>query len=255
MGWRLVGDSPDHPEFHDAEMRIKSIIATARGLVGLLPFDERNPPENTSPWIVQEVRIAHGLGKPYLLVAEEKVSVPQEIAAGAFGGSPIRISHNNDKNTDTSFRQALADFDEELARRPHSDARAYSFLANSLLDDQHETDDLASVLERASNMACVRGLGLSGQHVQEAIVERIRHAGFVIADVTDDHRNSLIEAGVALGAGTPLHLVGRPPADGSLKRRFMFEDREMNWYQNPVERLGLVYRIGKLYRRRVFTTQ
>ena len=249
MGWRLVGDSPDHPRFQDAETRISSIIATARGLAALLPFDASKGPDHTSPWIIQEVRIAQRLGKPFLLLAEEGVQIPQELSSAAFGAKAISVSNNG---PDASFRQTLAEFDDELAQRPHTDSRSYSFFAASLRDDQRETDDLAAVIERASNMACVRGMGLTGQHVQEAIIDRIRNAGFVIADVTDDNRNSLIEAGVALGAGVPLHLLCQPPADGSLKRRFMFEDREMNWYNSPAERLGSVYRIGKIYKRRIF---
>jgi len=252
MGWRLVGDAPDNPHFQDASLRIRSIIATARGLVGLLPFDAGRPPSNTSPYIIEEVRIAQELGKPYLLLAEDNVQIPKELSLAAFGGNRVRISNDE---PDSSLRSALAEFDEELGRRPHSDARSYSFLATSLRDDVRESDRLAAVLERASNMACVRGVGLRGQHAQEEIVERIRNAGFVVADVTDDHRNSLIEAGVALGSGTPLHLLSGRPSDGSFKRRFMFEDREMNWYQNPVERLGSAFRIGRLYRRRILTKQ
>jgi TIR domain len=252
MGWRLVGDSPNDPSFRDAAERIRSIVSTARGLIGLLTFDAGRPPSNTSPWIIQEIQIARELGKPYLLLAEDKVQLPEELVTAAFTGAAIRITCDA---IATALRQVLSDFDEELGRRPHTDSRSYSFLATSLLDEEPEIDRLASVLERASNMTCVRGLGLSGQHVQEEIIDPIRNAGFVIADVSDDHRNSLIEAGVALGAGTPLHLLCRLPSDGSFKRRFMFEDREMNWYQSSLERLGSVYRIGKMYRRRVFAKQ
>jgi hypothetical protein len=248
MGWRLVGDSPDNPSFKDSATRIRSIISTARGLVGLLAFDASHAPNNTSPYIIEEARIALGLGKPYLLLVEDKVVVPEDLAASAFAGGPIFISHDGD-----SLQRVLFDFDEELGRRPHSDTRAYSFLATSLRDEEPQVNRLVDILQRASNMASVRGIGLTGQHVQSEIIERIRNACFVIADVTDDHRNALIEAGVALGAGTPLHLLSRPPADGSLKRRFMFEDKEMNWYETPLQRMGSVYRIGKVYRRRVFT--
>lgn len=147
------------------------------------------------------------------------------------------------------------DFDEEIERRTHSDDRSYSFLATSLLAEQRDTDDLISVIERTSNMRCVLGRGMRGQHIQQAIIDRIRRAAVVIADVSDDNRNSLIEAGVALGAGTDLHLLCRVPADGSRKRRFMFEDREMNWYETPLERLGMVYRIARMYRRRVLISR
>jgi hypothetical protein len=199
---------------------------------------------------MDEVQIAHHSGKPYLLLAENGVHIPPELKAGAFGGNSIALS---DDGPDTSFEKILQDFDDEIFRRPQSDAYSYSFLATSLLGDPRDMDDLVSVIERASNMKCVRGQGFTGQHVQQAIIERIQSAAFVIADVSEDNRNSLIEAGVALGAGTPLHLLCQEPSNGSRKRRFMFEDREMNWYENSLERLGAVYRIARMYRRRVLT--
>lgn len=104
-------------------------------------------------------------------------------------------------------------------------------------------------------MTCVLGQGFTGQHVQQAIVDRIRNAAFVIADVSDDNRNSLIEAGIAIGTGTALHLICQLTSDGPRKKRFMFEDKEVNWYGSPQERLGAVYRISKRYRRRVLTPE
>jgi hypothetical protein len=252
MGWRLVGDSPNNPRFEDSVKRIASIISTSRGLVAVLPFDRAKPPDNTSPWIMEEVRIARNCGHPYLLLAENGVHIPPELVSGAFGSNVISLFSDG---PDTSFQQALSDFDDELSQRPHCDARSYSFLATSLLNDQTDTDDLISVIERVSNMTCSLGQGFTGKHVQQAIIDRIRNAAFIIADVTEDNRNSLIEAGVALGAGTPLHLLCKLPTDGSRKRRFMFEDMEMNWYENPLERLGTVYRIASIYRRRVFTSE
>lgn len=68
MGWRLVGDSPDLPHFQDALTRITSIVSTSRGLVAVLPFDKTRPPNNTSPYIMEEVRIALVCERPYLLV-------------------------------------------------------------------------------------------------------------------------------------------------------------------------------------------
>jgi hypothetical protein len=33
----------------------------------------------------------------------------------------------------------------------------------------------------------------------------------------------------------------------------MFEDMEMNWYADPLERTGAAYRIARKYRRRVLS--
>jgi hypothetical protein len=248
MGWRLVGDSPDRPNFVDAATRIRSIVNTTRGLVALLAYDPSKP-NQTSPWILDEVRIAKHLEKPFLLIAEEGVEVPAELATAAFGGRVVSVAKGEAIG---SLRKILSDFDDELLRRPHTDAGSYSFLATSLHEADADVEEIVGVLQRATNMSCVRGFGLVEQHAQTAIIERIRNAAFVMADVSESHRNTLIEAGIALGAGTPLHLLSRPPDDGSFKTRFMFQDKEINWYQDGVDRLGSVYRIGRLYRRRVY---
>jgi hypothetical protein len=249
MGWRLVGDSPDHPRFTDSKERIASIIGTSRGMISVLPFEPSKPPAFTSPWILDEAHIALRCQQPYLLLAESEVQVPDALVLRSFGEAVTRISGNHDTS---SIQRVLSEFDEELSRKPFSDTRTYSFLATSLLGESRETDDLVSVIEQASNMTCMQGQGLTGQHIQQAIADRIRRAAFVLADVTGDHRNSLIEAGIAIGSEIPLHLMCKIPESGSLKRRFMFEDMEMNWYRSPVERLAIAYRIGKLYRRRVY---
>ena len=249
MGWRFVGDSQDHPKFVDSVQRIAAIVQSSRGLVAILPFRPANEPYRTSPWVLDEVRIAEGVNRPYVLLAEQGVAVPPDLAAGAFGGRALPLADDLDEQ----IHGALQAFDETLSHIPHSNAGAYSFFAASLLGDAKETDALVSVVERATNMPCVQGKDLTGQHAQEAIVEQIRGAAFVIADVTDDNRNALIESGIARGAGVPLHLTCRLPEDGNRKTRFMLQDMEVNWYSNSLDRIGAMYRIARKYRRRIFT--
>jgi hypothetical protein len=251
MGWRLVGDSPNYPNFTDSVDRITSIIRTSRGVISVFPFDPSKPPSFTSPWIQKEAYIALRCQQPYLLLAESEVHLPNDLINGSFSETVTWISSENDSS---SVKQILIEFDEELSRKPFSGTKTYSFLATSLLGDSIETDDLVSVIEHASNMTCLQGQGFTGQHVQAEIIDRICKAAFVLADVTDDHRNSLIEAGIAMGSGTPLHLLCKALENGSLKRRFMFEDMEMNWYRTSAERLAIAYRIARLYRRRVYSS-
>ena len=250
MGWRLVGDSQDHPQFVDSVQRITAIIQSSRGLVAVLPFRAGNEPYHTSPWVLDEVRIARGLDRPYILMAEQGVRVPQELASCAYEGRVLSLS---DDGLDRHFHSTLQAFDDTLGHVPLSTAGTYSFFAASLLGDAMESDALVSVVECITNMTCVQGRDLTGQHAQEAIVEQIRGAAFVIADVTDDNRNALIESGAARGAGVPLHLICRLPANGNRKTRFMLQDLEINWYSSSLERIGTVYRIARRYRRRVLT--
>ena len=249
MGWRLVGDSPDNPLFEDSVSRIKAIIQSCRGLVAILPFRPGDE-HRTSPWVLEEVQIAKDLGQPYLLLAEPGVTPPDDLAAAAHGGGVLTLSGDR---RDQELSGALQAFDDAISHARLSNAGTYSFLAASLLGDEAEMDALVSVLETVTNMTCVRGRDLTGQHAQENIVAQIRGAAFVIADITDDNRNSLIEAGIARGAGVPLHLMCQLPPDGNRKTRFMLQDMEIHWYTEPLERLGAAYRIARRYRRQVYT--
>lgn len=250
MGWRLVGDSQDHPKFVDSIQRITAIVQSSRGLVAILPFRPGNEPYRTSPWVIDEAQIAQRVARPYILMAEQGVVVPPELAAQAFGGQVLAVAADG---VDEQIRSTLQAFDETLSHAPHPSVGAYSFFAASLLGDDTETDALVSVAESATSMTCVQGKDLTGQHAQEAIVEKIRGAEFVIADVTDDNRNALIESGVARGAGAPLHLTCRLPENGNRKTRFMLQDMEINWYNSPIDRIGAMYRIARRYRRHILT--
>jgi TIR domain len=248
MGWRLVGDSQDHQKYTDSVRRITAAIQSCRGLVGFLPFRSGNEPHFTSPWVIDEVLIAQRLDRPYVLMAEPGVVTPNKLIAHAYEGRVLPLMKDG---LDEQSHGTLQAFDDMLSHVPFSSVGTYSFFAASLLGDVTESDVIVSVIERATNMKCVQGQYVTDQHAQESIVEQIRGAAFMIADVSDDNRNTLIESGIARGAGVPLHLICRLPPDGNRKTRFMLQDMEINWYTNPLERLGAVYRIARRYRRRI----
>jgi hypothetical protein len=251
-GWRLVGDAP-HLK-HLGEKRIEAIQRTTRGLVAVLPHDPSQPDGATSPYIVQEARIALDVGKPLLLLTEPGVALPQELMQRAFRGKAFPLAPGAEGRA--SLAGVLDDFDDTLQHVPHTDTGAFIFFAATLRDDPSEADDIAVVIERASNMRCVRGERLSGDNVQTAIIDLIRRAAVVIADVSDDHRNTLIEAGIAMGSGTRLKLMCREPPPGApLKKRFMFEGQEFYWYRTPEERLGLCYYFARQFRRQVYVAR
>ncbi len=246
-GWRLVGDNPDLKYFRDSEARIEAIQRSSRGVVALLPYDSSQLGAATSPYILAEARMALGLGRRLLLLSEPRVGLGEDLLRGAFRVVTL------DPQDREAVDRALGDFDAELGHVAHDDTGAFIFFAGSLLDDPSDADDVASVIERASNMRCIRGERLSAQNVQEAIIDRIRRAAVVIADVSDDHRNTLIETGIAMGCGTQLKLMCRAPPDGvPPKKPFMLEGRELYLYQTPVERLGLCFYFARQFRRRVY---
>jgi hypothetical protein len=249
IGWRLVGDTPTFK--HLGEQRIAAIQRTTRGVVAVLPHEPSEANARTSKYILEEARLALAVGKPLLLLAEPGVEPAEDILKGAFRAAAVPLGSAVAQREE--LLAALQDFDEQLQRTPHDDTGAFIFLAASLRGNLAEMDGLTAVIERSSNMRCIRGERLSGDNVQSAIVDLIRRAGVVIADVSDDHRNTLIEAGIAMGSGTRLKLMCREPRDGNpVKKRFMFEGQEFFWYKTPEERVGLCYYFARQFRRRIF---
>jgi len=248
-GWRLVGDTPNLK--HLGEKRIESIQRTTRGVVAVMPYDPSQPDGATSPYILQEARLAIGIDKPLLLLVEPGVVVPQDLTCAAFRGTPFTLTQGPEGRE--TLATLLDDFDDALQQLPHTDTRAFVFFAASLMGDPSEADDVATVIQRASNMRCIRGERVSGDNVQNSIIDLIRRAAVVIADVSDDHRNTLIETGVAMGSGTLLKLMCREPPSGlPLKKRFMFEGQELYWYRTFEQRLGLCYYFARQFRRQIY---
>lgn len=246
-GYRLIGDSPDYRAF-DGRDRVKRIIESCGALVAVMPF--RDDPANgfTSKWIVEEVKLAIAANRPCLLFAAEGVVAEPILLTNAVCGrlNPLPRSDN-----DETLVAALHSFDEEFQPPP---VPAYSFFATSLRQNQDEVERGVQVIEQITGMECLLGQRLRGQHVQQAIIERIRHAEFAVADVSPSNLNSLVEAGIARGSGTKLHLICKRPETGDLHTRFMFRDMEMSWYRDSLEHLGVLHRIARQYRRRIFTT-
>jgi hypothetical protein len=244
-GFRLIGDSPDYPAF-DADHRVRRIIESCGALVAVLPY--RNDAANgfTSPWIVAEISLARDIGRPYLLFAANGVELDPALTAAAIGQQAFPLPPSSE---DLELRAILDRLQEEYHSSPR---KAFSFFATSLRDQDRETERAISLIEQVTSMPCLLGQKLVGQHAQKEIIELIKNAEFVLADISENHANSLIEAGIARGAGTRLHLMCKPALSGELRTRFMFRDLEVNWYTNALERIGIPHRIARMYRRRVF---
>lgn len=243
-GFRLIGDSPDYAKF-EGEGRIRRIIESCGALVAVLPF--RDDPANafTSKWIIREVQVARELARPYLLFVADGVILEPAIIAAAIGAQAFSLSSDTNE---TASRNALTFLEDEYSPSPRI---AYGFFATSLRGEVRDTERAVALVEQVTGMPCLLGQRLNGQHAQQEIADRIRNAQFVLADITSNNLNSIIEAGIARGAGTDLHLICKTPESGELRTRFMFRDLEINWYINSLERIGAVHGIARMYRRRV----
>lgn len=248
-GWRLVGDTPTLK--HLGERRIEAIQRTVRGVVAILPHDPMQPEFSTSPYILREALIAKEIGKPLLLLNEPGVELPDDLIRSAFRMKSFTLAPGPEERE--KLQIILDDFDSYLANVPHSDTGAFIFFASSLRGELSEESEIDKVIERASNVRCIRGERVSGDNVQQSIIDLIRRAAVVIADVSEDNRNTLIEAGIAMGSGTQLKLLCREPQQGHpLKKRFMFEGQELHWYSTPEQRVGLCYYFSRQYRRQIY---
>ncbi|MFC4531544.1 toll/interleukin-1 receptor domain-containing protein [Sphaerisporangium dianthi] len=236
-GYRLVGDSIDQQRA-DRATRVGSIIRSCGALLAIMPL--RDARGRTSPYILEEVGIAQSLGLPYLLVADPGVVVPEGLTEDAMDGRVYRT----DELANFSVLAQAVDAVREYYEPPRTPD--YAFYAGSLSNPANE--HVCGLIRAVTGMDCVMGQYLHEQQAQRAIIERISHARFVVADVSEDNRNALIEAGIARGANRPLILMahGRPQPS-----RFMFRDLETNFYEDEVEMLGKLYRLVHPYRKRI----
>src|SRR5262249_40227540 len=152
----------------------------------------------TSKWIVKEVQLARDLSLPYLVFAADGVEIERGLITSALGERVFPLPQSED---DRTLAQTLHLLEEEYkpARRT-----AYSFFATSLRPEIQETERAVALMEQITCMQCMLGQRLRGQHAQHEIVERIQNAEFVLADISANHLNSLVEAGIARGAHTRL---------------------------------------------------
>ena len=246
-GFRLIGDSPDYANY-DGNTRVRRIIDSCGALVAVFPY--RNDAQNgfTSKYIVNEVLQADNLGRPYLLFAADGVQLAPTLTAPAIGGKAFPLPR---ADGDPVLSQALNDLEE--AYRP-SPRLAYSFFATSLRENEDDIVEATTLMEQVTCMPCLIGRNLAGQHAQTEIVDRIRNSEFVIADVTDNRANSLIEAGIARGANVRLHLICKVPESGEAQMCFMLRDIEVGRYRDAVERIAVLHGIARKYRRHVYNS-
>jgi hypothetical protein len=90
------------------------------------------------------------------------------------------------------------------------------------------------------------------RQIQSAIIDKLRGAFLVLADITDDNLNTCIEAGMGVAAGTGVELFAR----GKPRRPpFMLRDLQLSTYEDEVELIGLVHKIARRYRRRILNAE
>jgi hypothetical protein len=239
--FRLIGDAEDQKSFD--ENRIRSIMESCGGYVAVLPHKGEG---KTSKYIIREIIIAKKIGLPSLIIADtnvelSKLDLPKDIIE-----SIIPFSEGEIENPGTKFPNSIInDFVDEW-REPIK--MHYIFFATGLLKNSQRNEIIRDHIQNITAMQCIIGDKLRERNIQYAITKKICNAHVMIADISEDQLNTLIEAGIALGAGIRLNLVAQGPRRTP---HFMFRDKQVEFYNNDVELLGQIQNIIYPYRRRI----
>jgi len=232
--FRLIGDSKDRLGFKDN--RIKEIISSCGALIAIAP--NRGNGE-TSKYIIQEINYAKEIKIPYLIFSDKEV---------------YKVNFKNEKNIliidetndiESKIYQKSLDLEEEW-QKPINEH--YLFYGTSFKRANTQTSIIVkNLLEQVTAIPCIMGKDIIEKDIQTYIAKKISKALFVLTDISETNNNTLVEAGIAIGANVDLYLL----AQGNPKKLFMFRNRQYWNYKNEVELLAQVHKIAYLYRRRV----
>jgi hypothetical protein len=237
---RLIGDSKDQAGFGEGE-RVRSIISSCGAMVAVLPDRGGG---NTSEYMLKEIAIGRDLGLACFVVAEPNVSVPSSLES-----ITVHVTAEALDQIDALERAVIHGVDriDEEWQKPRQ--AHYVFFATVVGNEYSARNRvLRQVVERVTAMPCIMGDDIREGQIQQVIIDLIRRAFFVIADISEENLNTCVEAGVALGAGRRLHLVAAAPRH---RPPFIFRDQQVWHYGDDADLVGRVHRIAYPYRRRV----
>lgn len=241
-GFRLIGDKTDNKAF-DPDTRIRKIMESCG--VALIIAPNRNG--KTSPYIEEELNTAFDIGMKYVLVAEDSLTFDEHLVKAAI--NQRCYSYSEFLNNKALIDDVIADV-REVHKGPVN--KHFSFFATSLLKGPESNDMLKKLVEQITGIECIFGTDLDAEGAQKEIIKRISRALFMIADVSAENYNTLIEAGIARGCGTRLFLVceGKP-----WSHRFMLQDLEKEFYEDEMQLIGAVHKIAKKFGRRILNNE
>lgn len=234
--YRIVGDATDQTSY-DNDDRIRRIMKTCWGFIGIVPFREGS---NTSRYILDEIQKAEECGLPGLLFADSRVEDLEEIT-----NYPIVKIDLSTPINDNTIKDGITLLSPAKPNTPHV------FYATELDEDREYTNNLIrNIAGFIVALPCILGEEVNRGNLQQQIVDRIRSAYVMIADISNRNGryNTCIEAGIARGADRDLYLVAQgerhtPP--------FMFRDMNVRYYDNEVELMAIVHKILRPYRRKI----
>ncbi len=260
--YRFIGDSNDHASY-DKDGRIKKIMSTCGGFVGILPYrEDPNHPEynNTSRYILDEINKAKEMGLKGILFSEEGVDYKKIQDKTQYTTLPLDKNYNE---IEDEFKKIV---EKQKPQKPHI------FFATNLNTEKGDINNFVTKLASfVTATPCITGDNIANTRVQEQIADSICQSYVMIADITGDSQckscekgeecfkckkgkslsfrlNTCIEAGIARGAKVDLYLIAQgnrqsPP--------FMFSDINVRYYNSDCELLAIIHEILRTHRRSV----
>ena len=227
-GFRLIGDMPDQDSF--SRERITTIMSTCGLHLAVLP--NRPDGDEGLQFMLKEVEIARECGLDSTIIAHP--------------GLKLSISAHQ-LDTDGKDSRILEPIIEELQLRYRPPRKPHFVLFTTQFNNFNESlrNAMNRIIGRVTTRRCVFTDEITNER-RVNFIDRVKGAAALIADVADGQLDPWVLAGFARGANTPVHVIAR----ASAPQPRLFRDK-VSYYENDVERVGLVHRFAFDYRRRL----
>lgn len=252
--YRLIGDAGDQ-SVYDENNRISRIMDTCGAYVGILPYRE-DTITTTSRYILDEIRIAEEHGLPGILIADSRIEDLDGISS-----YPILKIDPNEETVQNKLLDFISTLKVNVPKKPHV------FFATNLDKERKSINGyIRNLCGYVTATRCILGEDIDNGSLQQQIIERIKNAYVMIADITGDSQchdcekpgteskdkmyrfNTCIEAGIARGANTTLFILAKEPRKSP---PFMFRDMEVRYYNDDCELLALIHKDLRTHRRTI----
>jgi len=251
-GFRVIGDAKDQKGFKTD--RVQSIIMSCGAFVGVIPYrdntDSASVNDRPYKYFLTELDLAVKANIPVVVVADPRIR-----RVDGEDKSWLRMD-THESQCPRDVQRAIEDLWEQWVHppRPH-----YIFLATDLETPSAErSSDIREIIERVTGMRTFVGNEIHEPDLQAAIMRTIKDALLVIADISGPSEgtfnvNCCVEAGMAMAYDVDIALVanGKPRSPPFMLRRA----GQLSTYCNDVERLGVIHRTVREYRRRVLNAE
>ena len=249
--YRIIGDASNN-SVYDEDDRIRRIMNTCGAYVGILPY---RGDSNTSRYILDEISKAQECDLLGVLFADSRVENLED------SNYPVLKIDNIESIDETLL---LNHINKLVVKRPKT---PHIFYATNLDRRRQSINELIRNLAGVVTATrCILGEDINKGSLQQQIIDRIRSAYVMIADITGEEQcvncevegkinkdrlfrfNTCIEAGIARGADTDLFIIAKEPRQAP---PFMFRDIEVRHYVDDCSLLAIVHKILRGYRRSV----